>query len=326
MTTCMRLAVLGAALLAVAGGAFAQAFPNRPVRLLVPYSAGGPTDLLARAMAPKMAERLGQPALVENRLGAGGSVAMEAVAKGPPDGHLIGIGLTGTHAINPHLYAKLPYDPLKDFAPITPIVAYVNVLVVNPGVPARSVAELIAYAKANPGKVAYASGGKGASNHLAGEVLSMVTGEPLLHVPYKGNAPAMTDVIAGNVVFMFDILGTALPQVRAGKVRALAVTSARRSQYAPEIPTMKESGVDGFEQAGADLWIGVFAPPGTPPPVVQRLHAEIVKAMNAPEVVERVRALAYDVWTLQPEEFAAHLRSDYVKWGKVVKAAGIVPE
>lgn len=326
MTTCMRLAVLGAALLAVAGGAFAQTFPNRPVRMLVPYSAGGPTDLLARAMAPKMSEGLGQPVLVENRLGAGGSIAMEAVAKGPPDGYLIGIGLTGTHAINPHLYAKLPYDPLKDFAPVTPIVSYVNVLVVNPGVPAKSVAELIAYAKANPGKVAYASGGKGASNHLAGEVLSMVTGEPLLHVPYKGNAPAMIDVIAGNVAFMFDILGTALPQVRAGKVRALAVTSARRSQYAPDVPTMKESGIEGFEQAGADLWMGVFAPPGTPAPVVQRLYAEIVKAMNAPEVVERVRALAYDVWTLPPEEFAAHLRSDYVKWGKVVKAAGIVPE
>lgn len=318
--------IAGAALLAALGATFGQTYPSRPIRLLVPYSAGGPTDLLVRAMAPKMGEGLGQPVVVENRLGAGGSIAMDAIAKGAPDGYLIGIGLTGTHAINPHLYAKLPYDPLKDFTPVTPIVSYVNVLVVNPNVPAKSVADLVAYAKANPDKVAFASGGKGASNHLAGEVLRVVTGAPLLHVPYKGNAPAMTDVIAGNATFMFDILGTALPQIRAGKVRALAVTSAKRSQYAPDIATMKESGIDGYEQAGSDLWMGVFAPPGTPKPIVDRLYTEIVKAMKAPEVAERVRGLAYEVWTLTPEEFAAHLRNDYAKWGSVVKAAGITPE
>ena len=325
MRTMLRLAAALAASMLAAQVA-AQTYPSRPVRMLVPYSAGGPTDLLARALAPKMSESMGQPVIVENRLGAGGSIAMDAIAKGAPDGYLIGVGLSGTQSINPHLYAKLPYNPLKDFTPITPIVSYVNVLIVGQAVPVNSVAELIAYAKANPNKVAYASGGKGASNHLSGELLRALTGAPMVHVPYKGNAPALVDVISGNATFMFDILTTALPQIRSGKVRALAVTSAKRSQYAPDVPTMKEAGVEGHDEVGSDLWMGIFAPPGTPKPIADRLYAEIVKAMNAPELVERVRALAYDVWTLKPEEFAAHLKTDYAKWGKVVKAAGIVPE
>ena len=325
MHTLIRIAAALAAL-TLAGQSLAQAYPSRPVRMLVPYSAGGPTDLLARALAPRMSESMGQPVVVENRLGAGGSIAMDAIAKGAPDGYLIGVGLTGTHTINPHLYSKLPYDPLKDFTPITPIVSYVNMLIVGQALPVNSVAELIAYAKANPNKVAYASGGKGASNHLSGELLRVVTGAPMVHVPYKGNAPALTDVIAGNATFMFDILTTALPQVRSGRVRALAVTSAKRSQYAPDVPTMQEAGIAGYAEGGSDLWMGIFAPPATPKPVADRLHAEIVKAMNSPELGERVRALAYDVWTLTPEEFAAHVRSDHAKWGKVVKAAGISPE
>lgn len=325
MRTMLRLAAALAASMLAAQVA-AQTYPSRPVRMLVPYSAGGPTDLLARALAPKMSESMGQPVIVENRLGAGGSIAMDAIAKGAPDGYLIGVGLSGTQSINPHLYAKLPYNPLKDFTPITPIVSYVNVLIVGQAVPVNSVAELIAYAKANPNKVAYASGGKGASNHLSGELLRALTGAPMVHVPYKGNAPALVNVISGNATFMFDILTTALPQIRSGKVRALAVTSAKRSQYAPDVPTMKEAGVEGHDEVGSDLWMGIFAPPGTPKPIADRLYAEIVKAMNAPELVERVRALAYDVWTLKPEEFAAHLKTDYAKWGKVVKAAGIVPE
>lgn len=325
MRTILRFAAALAAF-ALAAQAAAQTYPSRPVRMLVPYSAGGPTDLLARALAPKMSESMGQPVIVENRLGAGGSIAMDAIAKGAPDGYLIGVGLTGTQSINPHLYAKLPYKPLKDFTPITPIVSYVNVLIIGQAVPVNSVAELIAYAKANPNKVAYASGGKGASNHLSGELLRVLTGAPMVHVPYKGNAPALVDVISGNATFMFDILTTALPQIRSGKVRALAVTSAKRSQYAPDVPTMKEAGVEGHDEVGSDLWMGIFAPPATPKPIADRLYAEIVKAMNAAELVERVRGLAYDVWTLTPEEFAAHLRTDYAKWGKVVKAAGIVPE
>ena len=319
-----RIATL--ALVLAAGAASAQNYPNKPIRWLIPFSAGGPTDVLARAIAPKLGESLGVAVLVENRVGAGGSLAMDAVAKAAPDGYTIGMGHTGTQAINPHLYAKLPYDPLKDFAPITPVVSYVNVLVVNPNVPAKSVAELVAYAKANPGKANFASGGNGATNHLSGELLKALTGAPMVHVPYKGSAPALTDVIAGNATCMFDILVTSLPQIRAGKVRPLAITSSKRSPYAPDIPTMKEAGVTGYDEAGSDLWFGVFAPAGTPKPVVDRLHAELVKALGTPEVSERIRAQAYDTWTLAPEEFAAFLRTDHAKWGKVVKLAGAKAE
>ena len=311
-----------AALLFAAGHLCAQTYPSKPIRWLIPFSAGGPTDVLARAIAPKLGEALGVAVIVENKVGAGGSLAMDAVAKAPPDGYTIGMGHTGTQAINPHLYAKLPYDPLKDFAPVTPVVSYVNVLVVNPNVPARAVAELVAYAKANPDKVSFASGGNGATNHLSGELLKALTGAPMLHVPYKGSAPALTDVIAGNATCMFDILVTSLPQIRAGRVRALAVTSARRSPYAPDVPTMGESGVPGYEDAGSDLWFGVFAPAGTPRPIVDRLNAELIKALKTPEVSERIRMQAYDVWTLSPEEFSAFLRTDHAKWGKVVKLAG----
>lgn len=320
-------AILSAGVFALfAVQAFAQSYPNRPVRWLVPYSAGGPADLLARAVAPTLSEQLGVPVIVENKVGAGGSVAMDAIAKGAPDGYTIGLGLTGTQMINPYLYAKLPYDPLKDFSPITPLVSYTNVLIVGQNSPFKSVAELVAYAKANPDKVTFASGGKGTSNHLAGELLKALTGAPMLHIPYKGNAQGIVDMIAGNITCMFDILATGLAQVRAGKARALAVTSMQRSPYAPEIPTLIEAGVEGYEKAGADLWIGVFAPPGTPKPIVDRLHAELEKAMKAPAVMERVRSLHYDAWTLPPEEFAAHLRTDYLKWGNITKLAGLKPE
>ncbi len=305
-----------------ATNAAAQAYPNKPIRWLVPFSAGGPTDILARAIAPKLSESLGVPVIVENKVGAGGSLAMDAVAKAAPDGYTIGMGHSGTQSINPHLYSKLPYDSLKDFAPVTPVVSYVNVLVVNPAIPVKSVAELVAYAKANPAKVSFASGGTGATNHLSGELLKAVTGAPMLHVPYKGSAPALVDVIAGNATCMFDILVTSLPQIRAGKVRALAVTSAKRSAYAPEIPTMRESGIEGYEEAGSDLWFGVLAPAGTPRPIVERLNAELVKALRTPEVGERIRVQAYDVWTLSPDEFSAFLRTDHARWGKVVKFAG----
>ncbi len=317
------LRAAAAALLALfASAALAQTYPDRPIRWLIPFSAGGPTDVLARAIAPKLSQALGQPVIVDNRVGAGGSIAMDALAKSAPDGYTIGMGHTGTQSINPHLYSKLQYDSLKDFAPITPVVSYVNVLVVNPNVPVKNVAELIAYAKANPAKVSFASGGTGATNHLSGELLKSLTGAPMLHVPYKGSAPALVDVIGGNVTCMFDILVTSLPQIRAGKVRALAVTSSKRSGYAPDIPTMVEAGVTGYGDAGSDLWFGVFAPAGTPKAIVDRLNAELVKALNTPEVSERIRLQAYDTWTLKPEEFSAFLRTDYDKWGKVVKFSG----
>ena len=251
---------------------------------------------------------------------------MDAVAKAAPDGYTLGLGLTGTQMINPHLYAKLPYDPLKDFSPVTPLVSYTNVLIVGPNSPVKSVAELVAYAKANPDKVTFASGGKGTSNHLAGELLKALTGAPMLHVPYKGNAQGIVDLISGNITCMFDILATGLAQVRTGKVRAIAVTSMKRSPYAPDIPTLIEAGVEGYEKAGADLWIGAFAPPGTPKAIVNRLHAELEKAMKSPAVTERIRTLHYDAWTLPPEEFAAYLRTDYLKWGNITRLAGLKPE
>ena len=306
----------------VSSPALAQPYPNKPIRWLIPFSEGGPTDVLARAIAPKLSESLGVPVIVENKVGAGGSLAMGEVAKAAPDGYTIGMGHSGTQSINPHMYAKLPYDSLKDFSPITPVVAYVNVLVVNPNVPAKTVAELVAHAKANPRKVSFASGGTGATNHLSGELLKAVTGAPMLHVPYKGSAPALVDVMSGNATCMFDILVTGLPQIRAGKVRALAVTSAKRSSYAPDIPTMRESGIEGYEEAGSDLWFGVLGPAGMPKPVVERLNAELVKALKTPEVSERIRVQAYDVWTLSPDEFTNFLRTDHARWGKVVKFAG----
>ena len=322
MKTHFRLVASFWILALAVGHVSAQGYPNKSIRWLIPFSAGGPTDVLARAIAPKLSESLGVPVIVENKLGAGGSLAMDAVAKAAPDGYTIGMGHTGTQSINPHMYARLPYDSLRDFAPITPVVSYVNVLVVNPSVPVKTVAELVAYAKANPEKVTFASGGTGATNHLSGELLKAVTGASMLHVPYKGSAPALVDVIAGNATCMFDILVTSLPQIRAGKVRALAVTSAKRSHYAPDIPTMRESGIDGYEEAGSDLWFGAFAPAGTPRPIIDRLNAELVKALKTPEVVERIRVQAYDIWTLSPEEFAAFLRIEYAKWGKIVQFAG----
>lgn len=317
-----------AALIAVAAAAPAQAqeYPSKPIRWLIPFSAGGPTDVLARAIAPKLSESLGVPVIVDNRVGAGGSIAMETLARSAPDGYTIAMGHTGTQAINPHIYAKLAYDPRKDFAAVTPVVSYVNVLVVNPAVPAKTVAELIAFAKANPEKVTLGSGGTGATNHLSMELLKSLTGAPIVHVPYKGSAPALVDVMAGNITGMFDILVTSLPQIRNGKIRPLAVTSDKRSEYAPDIPTMRESGVPGYSEAGSDLWFGVFAPAGTPKPIVDRLNRELIKALDTAEVRERIRAQAYSVWTLRPEEFDAFVRTDYEKWGKIVKSANITAQ
>ena len=241
--------------LALAAGAAAQAFPSKPIRYIVPFPPGGPTDTFSRALTAQLGEALGQPVVVENVPGAGASIGMDRLAKSPPDGYTIGLATTGSHAINPHLYgAKLTYNALKDFTPLTLAVSYVNVLVVNPAVPARSVAELVAYAKANPGKVNFGSAGNSCSNHLfRGEFLKSLTGAPMQHIPVKGSAPALTDVVSGQLTFMFDILVTAVPQIRAGRVRGLAVTSAKRSPFAPDIPTMSESGVPGYAEASAVL-------------------------------------------------------------------------
>jgi tripartite-type tricarboxylate transporter receptor subunit TctC len=318
--------IAATALTVVAVPAPAQTWPSKPIRLIVPFSAGGPSDALGRALGKSLSEGLGQPVIVENKTGAGGSIGMDAVAKAAPDGYTIGMGNTGSNSINPHVYAKMPYQPLTDFAPITPVVSYTNVLVVNPKVPANSVTELVAWSKANPSMAFFASGGTGATNHLSGELLKALTGAPLTHVPYKGNAPAMVDVISGNVAAMFDITTTAIPQIRAGKVKPLAVTSPKRSTYLPNVPTMKEAGIAGYEEAGSELWFGLFAPAGTPQAVIDKLNAATIKAVRSPEMQDAIRGMAYEAWTLPGAEFRTFLQSDLAKWSKVVRLANIKPE
>jgi tripartite-type tricarboxylate transporter receptor subunit TctC len=301
----------------------AQAYPSKPLRWIVPFPPGGSTDGFSRPLAAKLSELLGQPVVVENIGGAGASIGSDRIAKAAPDGYTIGLATTGSHAINPHIYgAKLPHDTIKDFTHIALAVSYVNVLVVNPNVPVTSVSELIAYAKANPGKVTFGSAGNGSSNHLSGEVLKVLSKAPMEHIPYKGSGPAMTDVMAGNITMMFDVLITSIPQMRAGRVRALAVTSAKRSPYVPEVPTMDESGVPGYNEAGSDLWFGIVGPAGIPKPIVRKLNEKLIEALRSPDMRQRIRLQAFDLWTSTPEEFSAVLKADHAKWGKIVRAAG----
>lgn len=307
--------------LCLAAAAQAQPFPAKPIRWIVPFPPGGPTDTFSRAAAQKLAELLGQPVVIENRAGAGAAIGMEALAKSPPDGYTIGLSTTGSHAINPHLYAKLAYDPVKDFAPITLAISYVNMLVVSPSLPARTPLELVAYAKASGGAT-FGSAGNGSSNHLFGELLKSLTGAPMQHVPYKGSAAALTDVMGGNLTFMFDILNVSGPQIRAGRLRALAVASARRTPYFPDVPTLGEAGIKGFDEAGADLWFGIMAPARTPRAVVLKLNQALIAGLRSPDMRERIRAQSLDLWTSTPEEFAAVLKADLARWGKVVRASG----
>jgi len=309
--------------LLISGACHAQGYPAKPIRWIVPFPPGGSTDGFSRPLAAKLAELLGQPVVIENIGGAGASIGSDRIAKSAADGYTIGLATTGSHAINPHIYgAKLPHDTIRDFTHVTLAVSYVNVLVVNPNVPAKSVTELIAYAKANPGKVSFGSAGNGSSNHLSGEVLKVLTKAPMEHIPYKGSGPAMTDVMAGNITFMFDVLITSIPQMNAGRVRALAVTSAKRSPYVPEVPTMDESGVPGYNEAGSDLWFGIVGPAGIPKPIVQKLNQTLIEALRSPDMRQRIRIQAFDLWTSTPEEFTAVLKSDHAKWGKIVRAAG----
>jgi tripartite-type tricarboxylate transporter receptor subunit TctC len=313
----------GAAALGTSSHIWAQTYPVKPLKWIVPFPPGGPTDTFSRAIAQQLADKLGQPVVIENRGGAGGGVGMDALAKSAPDGYTIGLSTTGTHAINPALYAsKNPYDPLKDFTPLTLAVSYVNVLVINPNHPAKSVKELVEFAKANPGKVTFGSAGNGSSNHLSGEVLKLLSGAPMTHVPYKGSAPALTDVMAGNITFMYDILNTSVPQIRAGRVRGLAVTSAKRSPYIAELPTMEEAGVANYASAGSDLWFGIMGPAGIPKPIVQRLNSELITVLRSPAMRERVRNQFFELLTSTPEEFAAVIKADAAKWAKIVKVSG----
>jgi len=318
-----RILPIALLLLLLPAFAAAQPYPSKPLRWIVPFPPGGSTDGFSRPLAAKLAELMGQPVVVENIGGAGASIGSDRIAKSAPDGYTIGLATTGSHAINPHIYGrKLPHDTIKDFTHITLAVSYVNVLVVNPNVPVKSVAELIDYAKANPGKVTFGSAGNGSSNHLSGELLKVLTKAPMEHIPYKGSGPAMIDLIAGNITCMFDVLITSIPQMRAGRVRAIAVTSAKRSPYVPEVPSMDESGVAGYNEAGSDLWFGIVGPAGIPKPIVRRLNEKLIEALRAPDMRQRIRVQAFDLWTSTPEEFTKVLKADHAKWGKIVGAAG----
>lgn len=319
--------VAGTALLGLPMHASAQAWPQKqPVKLVVPFAAGGPSDAIARALARSLSKEVGQTVVVENRTGAGGSIGIDAVAKAAPDGYTLGFAHTGSTAINPHLQSKHPFDPLTDLTPITPVVSYSNVLVVNPTIPARSVQELVAWAKSHAERASFASGGIGATNHLSGELFRSITGAPLTHIPYKGSAPAMAAVVGGQVPMMFDIPVTALPQLKAGRVRALAITGTRRSPALPDVPTMREAGYPGFEEAGSDLWFGVVGPAQLPMELVDRIHAATLQALKTPELQEAMQTMAYDLWTMSPAEFKAFIRSDHAKWGKLVKLSGAKAE
>lgn len=300
------------------GAVVAQGYPSKPVRLVVGAAAGGPTDVVSRNLTPKLAESLGQPVLVDNRGGAGGVIGTEFVAKAPPDGYTLGMVFI-SHATNPTLVAKLPYDTLKDFAPVTLVAYQTTVLVRHPSLPVNSVKELIALAKAQPGKLSYA-GDTGSAAHLAGELFKFMTGTNIVHVSYKGNAPALIDTLAGHIPFMFNAINTCLPLVKAGRLKALAVTSAQRSSLAPELPTMNESGLPGFE---VTPWYGVVAPARTPKEAIGRLNSDIVKVLRMPDLKERLSSQGTEVVGGTPEQFDRYIREEISKWDKVLTAAGL---
>jgi len=299
--------------------AAADTYPSKPIRFVVPYPAGGPLDTIARLLGQKVSESVKQPVVVDNKPGAGGNIGADAVAKSPADGYTILMGAVATHAINPTLYASIPYDPVRDFIPVTQVASTPNVLVVNPSVPAASVGEFIAYARANPGKLNFGSGSTGSAGHLAGELFKTQAGVEMTHVPYKGAAPAMNDLVGGQIQLMFDNLASSLGQVKAGRVRALAVTTARRTSLAPDLPTIAESGLPGFD---INTWFGIFVPANTPREVVERLHAQFTRALALPDVKERMLALGAEPVGSRPDEFAAYIRAEGEKYARLIKASG----
>ena len=301
--------------------AHAQSWPSKPVRIIVPFPPGGTTDIVARSLGVELQKMWGQPVIIENRAGAGGNVGAEAVAKSPNDGYTLLMGTVGTHAINAPLFAqagnKMPFDPVKDFVPITLAAGVPNVMVVNPKVPVNSVMEFIAYAKANPGKLNMASSGNGTSIHLTGELFKTMTGTYMVHLPYRGSAPAVSDLLAGNTDVMFDNLPSALPHIKAGKLKALAVTSRARSPALPNVPTIEEAAkLNGFD---ASSWFGLFAPAGTSRTIVDKIQADVAKALAMPEVRERFVAQGAQPSGSTPDQFAAFIRAETDKWTKVVK-------
>lgn len=309
--------------LCAASGAAAQESSERVVRIVVPFATGGPTDVLARVLAPILGSSMKRTVIVDNKAGATGSIGAGFVARAPADGDTLLLGTSSIMAASPNLSTKLPYHPLNDFAPLSMVASIESVLVVHPSVPAKTVRELIDYAKANPGKLSYASSGVGSTYHLAGELFASLTGVQLTHVPYKGAAPAIQDVLAGHVQLMFDNVSSAIPNIQAGRVRPLGVASLKRYPGLPDLPTIAEAGVPGYETT---VWLAFFAPAKTPPAVLQKLTAEIQAAVGSPAYRSRLQALEIQPVTSTPEQLTGYLKTELAKWNKVVRDAGIKPE
>jgi tripartite-type tricarboxylate transporter receptor subunit TctC len=313
---------LGASLIALVvplGIAVAQEYPDRPVHLIVPFPPGGGADILARTVSPRLAQALGKPIVIENKPGAGGNVGAEYVARAAPDGYTLLYGTNGTHGINASLYRNLRFDPVKDFIPVSRMTTIAAMLIVNPQFPPTTVEELIRYAKANPGKVNFASAGNGTTSHLAGELFKTMAGIDIVHVPYRGGALAVTDLVGGQVQMMIDVMPNALPLARDGRARGIAVSTTTRYPGAPEYPTIAESGLPGFE---ASAWDGIFVPAGTPAPIVARLNAAIRETVEDPQVAEALKARGAQPMPNSPEAFARHIAESSEKWARAVRASG----
>jgi len=315
----VRLIALVLCSIFVSAAGAQEAYPSRPVKFILPFPPGGGTDILGRVIAEQLSANLGQPVVTENRGGAGGNVGAEAAAHSAPDGYTI-VLVAPSLAISKTLYSKLNYDPVKDFAPISLVATVPNVMITNPAVEAKNLQEFIELARSRPGAMNYGSGGAGTSNHLAGELFNIVTGTKLVHVPYKGVNLAMQGVLAGEIQLVFIGIPAALPHIKAGKLRALALVAPQRSPALPEVPTVAEAGLKDFE---VTTWYGNLAPAGTPRPIVSRLNAELVKIMHTPDVKERLAGMATDPLTSTPEEFAAYLKQEIAKWGDVVRKSNL---
>ena len=317
MKLAVRIAV--ASLFTACSFAHAQTWPNKPIKYIVPFAAGGTTDILGRMIGAKLADALGQPFIVENRPGAAGALGVEMLARSAPDGYTLGAGTISSHAINVTLYSKLAYDPIKDFTPITMLATLPNMLVVHPSVGANNVAELIALLKANPNKFSFGSAGNGTSQHMSGELFKAMTGTSMQHIPYKGSGPMITDLLGGTISMSFENMTTAFPPTKTAKLKALAVTTSKRSFVAPDVPTLAESGLPGFEISS---WQAMFAPAGLPKEIQARVYAETVKALKSPDVAKRLHELGLDAGGMPPEELAALIRSDIPRLGKIVRDSG----